>query len=122
LDEFGACPFDSAAELRDLFTSHIYVGCEADDPMNVLAFDSDKNALGARFRVLLGSDISHWDVTDMSTVLVEAHELVDDGLITAADFEEFTFSNPVQLYAGANPDFFAGTRVEGAVAEWLATR
>ena len=48
LDEFGVCPFETAEELRDLFTSHIYVGCEADDPMNVLAFDSHKNALGAR--------------------------------------------------------------------------
>jgi predicted TIM-barrel fold metal-dependent hydrolase len=122
LDDFGACPFETAEELRDLFTSHIYVGCEADDPMNALAFDTEKNALGARFRVLLGSDISHWDVTDISTVLAEAYELVDDGLITPADFEELTFSNAVRLYAGANPDFFAGTPIEDAVGDWLAAR
>jgi hypothetical protein len=49
-------------------------------------------------------------------VLAEAYELVEDGLITETDFEELTFTNPVRLYTSANPDFFAGTRVEQAVA------
>jgi predicted TIM-barrel fold metal-dependent hydrolase len=120
LDDFGACPFETAEELRDLFTSHVYVGCEADDPMNALAFDTEKNALGARFRVLLGSDISHWDVTDVSAVLAEAYELVDDGLISEADFEELTFSNAARLYGTANPEFFAGTPVAEAVARRLS--
>jgi predicted TIM-barrel fold metal-dependent hydrolase len=120
VDDLGACGFETAEELRDCFTSHIYIGCEADDPMNALAFDTEKNALGAHFRVLLGSDIGHWDVPEVGNVLAEAYELVDDGLITERDFEELTFSNPVRLYAGANPDFFVGTRVEHAVAAWSA--
>lgn len=45
---------------------------------------------------------------------------MEDGLITEADFEELTFTNPVRLYASANPEFFAGTRVEEAVAAELA--
>ena len=32
------------------------------------------------------------------------------------DFRDFTFLNPVRLHAGANPDFFAGTRVEAAAS------
>jgi predicted TIM-barrel fold metal-dependent hydrolase len=120
LDDFDACPFASPEDLRDCFTDHIYVGCEADDPMNALAFDTGKNPLHARFRAVLGSDIGHWDVTDVGDVLAEAYELVEDGLITDADFEELTFTNPARLYASANPDFFAGTRVEAAVAAEMA--
>jgi predicted TIM-barrel fold metal-dependent hydrolase len=119
LDDFAACPFESGEALRDAFTSHIYVGCEADDPMTALAFDSEKNALGARLRVILGSDIGHWDVTDVGNVLGEAYELVDDGLMSEDDFEAFAFANPVELYAGSNPGFFAGTRVEQQVADWM---
>jgi predicted TIM-barrel fold metal-dependent hydrolase len=120
-DDFEACPFDSPEELRDLFTSRIFVGCEADDPMNALAFDSTKNPLGARFRAILGSDISHWDVPDVAAVLTEAYELVERGLIDEDDFRELTFSNAVRLHAGANPDVFAGTRVEAAAEACLAS-
>jgi hypothetical protein len=102
-----------------MFTSHIYVGCEADDPMNALAFDGEKNPLGARFRPILGSDIGHWDVTDVSDVLCEAYELVDDGLMSERDFEEFVFTNPARLYAGSHADFFAGTKVEREVADLM---
>jgi predicted TIM-barrel fold metal-dependent hydrolase len=116
LDDFSATPFGRPEELRDAFVDHIYIGCEADDPMTALAFDAEKNPLGARFRVVLGSDIGHWDVTDVGNVLGEAYELVEDGLMDPAAFEEFTFTNPVRLYAGTNPDFFRGTRVEAAVA------
>ena len=120
LDDFGACPFADAEALRDLFTDHVYIGCEADDPMTALAFDTAKNPHRAHFRVLLGSDIGHWDVPDSSIVFREAFELVDDGLISEAEFEEFTFSNAVRLYGEANPDFFAGTRVEQAARDLLS--
>jgi predicted TIM-barrel fold metal-dependent hydrolase len=119
IDEFSACPFETAEEIRDLFVSHIFIGCEADDPMNALAFDSRMNPLGARFRPIFGSDISHWDVPDVSKVLDDAYELVERELITGADFREFTFSNAAFLYAGTNPSFFAGTAVEGAVDDLL---
>ena len=69
---------------------------------------------------MFGSDVGHWDVTDVGDVVVEAWELVEDGLITEEDFREFTFANPVELHAGTNPDFFAGTRVEAAVSRFLA--
>jgi hypothetical protein len=49
-------------------------------------------------------------------VLAEAHEAVEHGLMTEADFRGLTFANPVSLFASLNPDFFKGTVVEGAVA------
>ena len=36
-------------------------------------------------------------------VLPEAHELVEDGLITADDFRDFTFANAVRLWGTQNP-------------------
>ena len=35
-------------------------------------------------------------------------------------FRAFTFDNPVALWAGTNPDIFAGTVVEDAVRTALA--
>jgi hypothetical protein len=69
---------------------------------------------------MFGSDISHWDVPEVSDVLVEAHELVEHELITDEDFRDFAYENVAKLYAGTNPDFFKGTRVEADVARLLA--
>jgi hypothetical protein len=77
--------------------------------MTAIAFDQ---RFDFNLKPLLGSDISHFDVVDATTVLHEAFELVDDGLISDQDFREFTFSNAVQLYHGMNPSFFEGTILE----------
>jgi len=45
--------------------------------------------------------------------------MVEDGLATEADFRSFTFTNPVTLHAGMNPNFFKGTVVEDAVDKLL---
>ena len=115
LDEWAACGIDRAEDIRDLFVPNFYFGCEADDPMNALAFNPKLNKFGARLKAIFSSDIGHWDVPDMTEVVGEAYELVDDGLITEADFRDFVFANPAELYAKTNPDFFKGTVVEGAV-------
>jgi hypothetical protein len=65
---------------------------------------------------VFSSDISHFDVTDMTEVLEEAYELVEDGLLDEEDFSEFTFSNAVKLHTRLNPYFFTGTAVEAAAA------
>ena len=52
----------------------------------------------------------------MSEVLEEAWGLVEHGMITEADFREFTFENAARPHTALNPDFFKGTVVEGAVA------
>ena len=43
------------------------------------------------------SDIGHWDVPDITEVLEEAYEMVEDKVITEDDFKDFTFTNPVKL-------------------------
>jgi predicted TIM-barrel fold metal-dependent hydrolase len=120
LDEFAACEISSAQDVRDLFVPRFYFGCEADDPSVAWAFRADTNPLGARLRAMFSSDIGHWDVPDMSGILGEAWELVEDGLIGEADFREFVFTNPVRFYTSANPDFFRGTRCEDAAARVVA--
>jgi hypothetical protein len=45
-------------------------------------------------------------VPEMTEVVEKAYKLVDDGLITEADFRDFVFANPASFYAETNPDFF----------------
>jgi len=112
LDDFAPCRIGRAEDVRDLFVPRFFFGCEADDPINAWAFNSRANPFGARLGAVFGSDIGHFDVPDMTEVLTEAYELVDDGLITETDFRDFVFTNPVRLWAGNNPDFFRGTVVQ----------
>jgi len=120
LDDFAAAGIENAQDLHDLFIPHFYFGCEADDPLAAWAFAEDVNPMGARLRAMLGSDIAHWDVTDMTLPVEEAWELVEHGRLGPAEFRDFAFTNAVRLHAGMNPDFFAGTAVEAAVADVLA--
>jgi hypothetical protein len=120
VDEFAACEIDGPDDLRALFEPSFYFGCEADDPLVAWAFRDDVNPLGARMRPILGSDISHWDVPDMTEPVAEAYELVERAVITEDDFRDLTFVNPVRLHASGNPDFFAGTVCEEAAATVLA--
>ncbi|MEO8694057.1 MAG: amidohydrolase family protein [Acidimicrobiales bacterium] len=116
LDEFAAAMISSPEELRDRFVPNFYFGCEADDRMIAWAFNEKVNPLGARLRPIFGSDVSHWDVPDFTEPVEEAFELVEDGVITEADFREFAFINPARLHYGMNPRFFEGTSVERQVA------
>ena len=95
-------------------------GCEADDRMNARAFARRVNPFGARINAIFGSDIGHFDVPDMREVLPEACELVEDELITADDFRDFTFANVVRLWGTVNPKFFEGTVVATEAAAVLA--
>jgi len=115
-DDFYGVKIDSVEDIRRLFTSNFYFGCEADDPMNVMAFNA---AAGLKVKAMMGSDIAHFDVPDPGEVLEEAWEMVEHELITEDDFREFTFTNVVELHAGMNPDFFKGTRVEAMARDEL---
>ena len=117
VDMFGESGIRSAEEIVDIFSTRFFYGCEADDPLNALAFASGHNPGGAVLPAVFSSDIGHWDVPDMRHVLSEAYELVEHGHIDAGQFRAFVFDNPVRLWAGMNPDFFAGTVVEGDVAK-----
>lgn len=120
LDEFAACGIESEWDIYDLFVPNFHFGCEADDRMNGAAFNAKANHMGARLKAVFSSDLSHWDVTDMQTVLAEAYGLVERGILTEEDFKDFTFRNPISLHASQNSDFFKGTAVEAAVAKELA--
>jgi predicted TIM-barrel fold metal-dependent hydrolase len=121
LDDFAACGIRRAEDIRDLFTTNFYFGCEADDPINAWAFNRKFNPYGARLNALFGSDIGHFDVPDMGEVLPEAFELVEEGLITSEDFRDFVFGNAVRFWSRGNPNFFKGTRVEKQADEAAAS-
>jgi len=97
-----------------VFRKNYFFGCEGDDRMTAVGFDARLNHYDLKLNAMLGSDVGHFDVTDMAAVLGEAHELVERGLLTPDDFRAFTFTNVASLHAGMNPDFFAGTVVEDA--------
>ena len=120
LDEFAACGIETAEDVKRLFVDPFYFGCEADDPMTSLAFNTKVNPFGAELKAMMGSDIAHWDVPDMAEVLEEAWEMVDHGWIDEPAFRKFTFEHPVRFYTGTNPAFFKGTVVEAAVDSYLA--
>ncbi len=120
LDDYAACNIARKEDWIDLYATPFYFGCEADDRLNAVAF-SKVNPFGARINAIFSSDVGHFDVPDMRQVLPEAYELVEDGLITAADFRDFAFANAVRLWGTQNPRFFDGTAVAKAAAAVLGT-
>jgi hypothetical protein len=117
LDEFAATGVASAEELARLFAERFFFGCEADDPLNAVAYDRARNPCGLSLHALFGSDIGHWDVPEIGHVLLEAFELVEDGIVAEEDFRRFAFASPVAFWTAGNPGFFAGSAVAEAVAK-----
>jgi predicted TIM-barrel fold metal-dependent hydrolase len=109
IDEFAPSQIEGPEQIQEIFERSFAFGCEADDPMNALAFNRRLNPRGARLRAIFGSDIGHWDVPDMRDVLTEAYELVERDLLTEEDFRAFVLDNPIALWTETNPDFFDGT-------------
>lgn len=114
LDEYAALGVRSAEDVRHAFREGFYFGCEADDPLNALAFDE---RLGLHVKALFSSDIGHFDVPQMDGVVAEAFELVEDGALSGEEFRQFMFANVVELHTSGNPAFFDGTAVEDAARE-----
>ena len=106
-------------DVRDSFVDSFYFGCEADDSLNYTAFNARANKMGAKLKAMFSSDLGHWDVKDFGSVLEEAYEQVEHGLMGEEDFKDFVFTNPMTFQTRVNPDFFKGTAVEGAVAAYL---
>ncbi len=117
LDDYDKLQVNSKRELIDLYSRNFYFGCEADDPGNAWAFDP---RMPGRLKAMLGSDVGHWDVTEFAEVMPEVWEMVEDGLITETDLKDMTFTNPLELHARMNPNFFKGTVVEDAAAKEIA--
>ena len=120
LDDFAGTGINCGRDILRIFDNNFYFGSEADDRMTAVAFNTKLNHYGAKMNAVLGSDIGHWDVPDMTKVMVEAYELVDDGFMDEEAFRDFTFGNVTRMHAGMNPNFFKGTVVEQEVADNLA--
>lgn len=113
LDDFAESGITSPSDIVDMFATQFHFGCEADDPMNAIAFRADLLPEGQRLNALFASDISHWDVRDATEVLPEAWELVERGHITEEDFAAFTCRNVAHALTAMNPAFFDSTAVAG---------
>ena len=111
-DEFRDSGINSIEDIKDIFCSRYFFGCEADDPMNALATRCKTMLDGAEMNAMFASDIGHWDVTDMNSVLPEAWELVEDGHLDLDEFSAFVFGNVVEFYGRVNPTVFEGTTIE----------
>jgi len=122
VDDFKQTGVTKGEDIRDIFSKNFYFGCEADDSLNGVAFDTRLNRYGVKLNAILGSDIGHWDVPDMTKVMVEAYEMVDDGFMDDDDFRDFTFGNVVSMHTGMNPNFFKGTVVEDEVNKYLSEK
>jgi SAM-dependent methyltransferase len=114
IDDFAESLIQRPEDIVDVFTRQFNFGCEADDPMNALAFNRRLLPHGARLNAVFASDIGHWDVPDMREVLAEAWELVEDGHMTEEDFREFTCGNAMRMLTSMNPRFFEDTVVSDA--------
>ena len=122
VNDFKPTGVTKPEDIRDIFQRNFFFGCEADDSMNAVAFDPKINRYGLKLNAILGSDIGHWDVPDMTKVMVEAYEILEDGFVTEDDFRDFTFGNVVTMHTDMNPVFFEGTALEGEVAAFRAER
>jgi predicted TIM-barrel fold metal-dependent hydrolase len=121
VDDFAQCGIDRAEDIANRFVNNFYFGCEADDPVNSWAFNSAVNPYGVKLHAIMGSDIGHFDVVDMTDVLAEAYELVERRQLGEDDFRDFVFGNAVRFWSGANPDFFKGTAIERHANAYLAS-
>ena len=120
LDEWAACEITDEQDIYELFVKPFFFGCEADDRSVAWAFNDRLNPGGQKLRAMFSSDLGHWDVPAMSRILPEAFELLEEGHLSAEDFRDFTFGNPVRFYTSMNPDFFAGTHIEREAARVVA--
>jgi predicted TIM-barrel fold metal-dependent hydrolase len=118
-DDWHRCQIEKRDDIKALFVDRFFFGCEADDPINSLAFNEKLNPFGAELHAVFGSDIGHWDVEDISAVVEEAYELVERGLLDEDQFRRLTFDNAVTLHTKTNPRFFEGTACEKAAEQVL---
>jgi predicted TIM-barrel fold metal-dependent hydrolase len=119
LDEWADSGVRRKEDIRDLFVPRFFFGCEGDDRLAALAFDRRCNPFGSRLNAVYSSDIGHFDLPDMRDAAAEAYELLEEELITEADFRDFVFVNAVRAKTDLNPAFFKGTRVEADVDRLL---
>jgi hypothetical protein len=114
-DDFAESGIRGPEDIVNIFDRQLAFGCEADDPMNGLAFDRARLPHRIRLNAMFASDIGHWDVPDVREVLPEAWELVEAGHLSEADFSDFACGNVARVLTDMNPRFFEGTSVAAAI-------
>jgi predicted TIM-barrel fold metal-dependent hydrolase len=119
-DEFAGTGIEKREDLKRLFVDAFYFGCEADDPINVWAFNDKASPMGVKLNAILASDIGHFDVLDITEIAEEAYEAVEHGLMSEDDFRAFCFENPARFWTSGDRGFFKGTVVESDVEKFLA--
>jgi hypothetical protein len=88
LDDWWACEITSEADFVGLFVDPFHFWVPRRRPHG--GGGRRRTALpdGRASQVDAGSDIGHFDVTDMGDVVPKAHELVDERLMSEADFRD----------------------------------
>jgi predicted TIM-barrel fold metal-dependent hydrolase len=122
LDDFAAAGVQSVKDIKTGWVDSFFFGSESDDRTVATAFNDKANPLGAKINAIYSSDVGHWDVPDLTDALASAHDLVEEGVISEADFKAYVFGNPYRLYTEANPNFFKGTAVEAKLASAAPSR
>jgi hypothetical protein len=111
-NDFAAAGIERIEDIKTRWVDSFFFGSEADDRTVAHAFNDKANPLGVKVNAIYSSDVGHWDVPDLTEVLAESWQLVEEGVITEADFKAWTFDNPYKLYTEAKADFFKGTAIE----------
>ncbi|MEH1948626.1 MAG: amidohydrolase, partial [Nostoc sp.] len=115
LNDFAAAGIETIEDIRDRWVNSFFFGSESDDRTIATAFNDKANPLGVKINAIYSSDVGHWDVPDLTSPLAESWDLVQEGVISEADFKSYVFANPYKFYTQANPDFFKGTAIESKV-------
>ncbi|WP_077000336.1 amidohydrolase family protein [Variovorax sp. KK3] len=111
IDDFALAGIEKVEDIRDRWVSNFYFGSEADDRTVAAAFNDRVNPLGVKINAIWSSDVGHWDVPEFTEPLAESWDLIEQGVLSAADFKALVFDNPHRFYTEANPRFFEGTEV-----------
>ena len=112
LEDFAAAGIETIEDIRDRWVNSFFFGSESDDRTIAAAFNDKANPLGVKINAIYSSDVGHWDVPDLTLPLAESWTLVEEGVISEADFRSYVFANPYKFYTEANPNFFKGTAIE----------
>ncbi len=115
LDDFAEAGLRNRDDLLARLVPNYYYGCAAGDPMTACAFDTDRLPGEKALKAMFSSDLGHWDVTDMKTVVQDSLRLVEQDILSPENFQDLAFSNPVNFYTHLNEDFFVGTEIESSV-------
>lgn len=113
VNDFEAAGIGRAEDIVEQITRQCFFGCEADDPLASLAFDTKRLPGATPLSPVFSSDVGHWDVSHMHEVLPEAYEHIEKGWLDAGQFRAFVCDNTLRMYTDSNPRFFDGTVIEG---------